>query len=89
MLDGRPTFAVGYDRSLKRSTIFSPTVRNAKWSKRSIRFCGACSAAPSTSANWSCVRAIFKDDYGGVSFEVVQTGGDDPPDYFVPKMRRI
>jgi hypothetical protein len=33
--------------------------------------------------------AIFKDDYGGVSFEVVQTGGDDPPDYLVPKMRRI
>jgi hypothetical protein len=24
------------------------------------------SAAPSTSANWPCVRAIFKDDYGGV-----------------------
>jgi hypothetical protein len=34
-------------------------------------------------------RAIFKDDHGRAAFEIVQTGGDDPPEYLVPKMRRV
>lgn len=39
-------------------------------------------------------KAIFADDFGvvssgGVSFEIVQTGGDDPAPWLVPKMRRV
>lgn len=36
----------------------------------------------------SC-KAVFADAPGSVSFELVQTGGDDPPVYLVPKMRRV
>ena len=34
-------------------------------------------------------KMIFKRDANGVSFEVVQTGGPDQPDWFEPKMRRV
>ena len=34
-------------------------------------------------------RAVFTLPGLGVKqFEIVQTGGDDPPDWFLPKMRR-
>lgn len=35
-------------------------------------------------------KAIFLDGKdGGVAFEIVQMGGIDPPEYLVPKMRRV
>jgi hypothetical protein len=34
-------------------------------------------------------KAIFADAPGSISFELVQTGGNDPPDYLVPKIRRV
>lgn len=34
-------------------------------------------------------KAIVKRDENGVSFEVVQTGGDDPPEWLTPPMRRV
>lgn len=34
-------------------------------------------------------RAIMSRTQGSVSFEMVQTGGDDPPDWLTPKMRRV
>lgn len=34
-------------------------------------------------------RAEFTRQAGGTAFEIVQTGGDDPPDWFQPKMRRV
>lgn len=34
-------------------------------------------------------KAIVTRTSKGVSFEVVQTGGDDPPDWLTPKMRRV
>jgi hypothetical protein len=33
-------------------------------------------------------RALFTHDGPSTSFEIVQTGGDDPPDWLTPKMRR-
>ncbi len=67
MLDGRPTFAVGYDRSFSSTEEVDDFLANSE--EREVRrnglsvFCDACSAAPSTSANWSCVRAIFKEPH--------------------------
>lgn len=34
-------------------------------------------------------KAIFKYENGDKSFEIVQTGGDDPPEWLQPKMRRV
>lgn len=34
-------------------------------------------------------KMIFSRTAGGVSFEVVQTGGPDQPDWLEPKMRRV
>lgn len=34
-------------------------------------------------------RAIFTRSPGTVSFEIVQTGGEDQPDWLKPKMRRV
>lgn len=34
-------------------------------------------------------KAIFNRTAAGVSFEIVQTGGDDQPDWLTPKMRRV
>jgi hypothetical protein len=34
-------------------------------------------------------KAIFQRDASSVQFEIVQTGGDDPPDWLTPKMRRV
>lgn len=34
-------------------------------------------------------KAIFNEDSGGVAFEIVQTGGNDPPEWMNPKMRRL
>lgn len=34
-------------------------------------------------------RAIYTRGPGSVQFEFVQTGGDDPPDWLTPKMRRV
>lgn len=33
-------------------------------------------------------KAVFTRTPGGVSFEMVQTVGDEQPDYLIPKMRR-
>lgn len=34
-------------------------------------------------------RAVIQRGQGGISFEIVQTGGPDQPDWMEPKMRRI
>lgn len=34
-------------------------------------------------------KVIFNKDSGGFSFEIVQTCGDDAPDYIQPPMRRV
>jgi bacterioferritin-associated ferredoxin len=34
-------------------------------------------------------RAIISHSNGGVSFEIVQTGGRDQPEWLEPKMRRL
>lgn len=34
-------------------------------------------------------KSIFTNSPGQTSFEFVQTGGDDLPDWFIPKMRRV
>lgn len=34
-------------------------------------------------------KAIIHRENGGMSFEMVQTCGDEPSDWLVPKMRRI
>lgn len=35
-------------------------------------------------------RAVFiSDGNDSIAFELVQTGGSDPPDYLTPKIRRI
>lgn len=34
-------------------------------------------------------RALFKESARSISFEVVQTGGDDPPAWLEPKPRRV
>jgi len=34
-------------------------------------------------------KALITAIAGGKSIEIVQTGGDDPPDWLTPKMRRL
>jgi hypothetical protein len=34
-------------------------------------------------------RAIFQRSPGSLGFEFVQTGGDEPPDWLTPQMRRV
>jgi hypothetical protein len=34
-------------------------------------------------------KSIFTRNAGGVSFEIVQCGGADQPDWLMPKMRRV
>jgi hypothetical protein len=34
-------------------------------------------------------KAILQRTPAGIAFEIVQTGGDDPPEWLTPKMRRM
>lgn len=34
-------------------------------------------------------RTVFTREFGSIEAELVQTGGDDPPEWHEPKMRRV
>jgi len=46
---------------------------------RAIHHCGECGRS---------ARVNLQNDGAGISFEFVQTGGDDQPDWLQPQMRR-
>ncbi len=67
-----------------------PFCGNPNWCKYTILECQSVMAQEHVCKHcYRGAKAIFTRHPGGVFFEMVQTSGPNPPDWFEPKMRRV
>jgi hypothetical protein len=77
----------GVDTYMEPACPFCAAPGFARWNVIDME--GTASKATTCKNCGRSAKLIFKRDKDSVSFEVVQTGGPDQPEWLEPKMRRV